>query len=303
MAQRYKSKKSKRTRKNRAGRMILSILFLCVISALVGFYGVKFMLSGNEKPISAEASGSDEEQSTEISDMLEIKPDEIQEDETREEKIENQVETGIENENIKPGMKTGQINLNLYAYQIGGFSTRENAEKFLVELNEKDEAGIIVEENNFKVLNAVYIDGDLGGYFKNAAMNIADDAFLYRIEKTIEFQYEAEKEKEALSCVKDYENAISLIGDFQSDYVGYLNSDLTRDDFIETASLNLDALENMKPRLDQLDSDGVFFEGLGVWYESVEEVLRKVAESKNEEFMDDLSKLYLDGIERAEGGL
>ena len=313
MAQRYKSKRSKRSKKNRTGRMILSILFLCVISALVGFYGVKFMLSGNDKPVSAdadspsgevtEASGSDEEQGREISDMLEKKPDEIEEEEIGEEIIEDQVETGIGNENIKPGMKTGQINLNLYAYQLGGFSTRENAEKFLGELNEKDEAGVILEENNFKVLNAVYIDGDLGEYFKNAARNIADDAFLYRIEKTIEVQYEAEKEKEALSCVKDYESAISLIGDVQSDYVGYLNSDLPRDDFIETASVNLDALESMKPRLDELDSEGVFFEGLGAWYESVEEVLRKAAVTENEEFMDDLSKLYLDGIERAEGGL
>ncbi|PLX34122.1 MAG: hypothetical protein C0604_02205, partial [Clostridiales bacterium] len=128
MAQRYKSKRSKRSRKNRTGRMILSILFLCVISALVGFYGVKFMLSGNDKPISAdadspsgevtEASGSDEDQVREISDMLEKKPSEIEEEEIGEEILDDQVETGIGNENIKPGMKTGQINLNLYAYQL-----------------------------------------------------------------------------------------------------------------------------------------------------------------------------------------
>ncbi len=300
MAQRYKRKRS---RKNRSGRIILSILFLCVISALVGFYGVKFMLSGNEKPISAEASGSDEEQSREISDMLEIKPDEIQEDETREEKIEDQVETGIENENIKPGMKTGQIDLNLYAYQLGGFSKRENAEKFLGELDDKGEAGIIVDGNNFKVLNIVYADSALDEYFKNAARDIADDAFLYRIEKTVEFSYEEDNEEDALACVKDYESMISMIGEVQSDYVAYLNSNLKLGDFKETANNKLDELESMRLRLDDLDSAGFIFEGIDDWHESVEEVLLKVAETENEGFMDDLSELYIEGIEGVEGGL
>ncbi|HKL11340.1 MAG TPA: hypothetical protein VJ990_07830 [Clostridia bacterium] len=301
MAQRYKNKRSKRSRKNRSGRIILSILFLCVISALVGFYGVKFMLSGNEKPISAEAelasgeetaaSGAHEEQGMEISDLLEKTTGENQEDE-----IEEPVETVIEDGNKQVGMKTEQINLKLYAYQLGGFSTRENAENFLGELNESGEFGTIVEENNFKVLNVVYADVALNEYFKNAAKDIADDAFLYRIEKTIEVSYEADKEKEALSCVEDYESAISIIGDVQSDYVGYLNSNLTRENFVETVSVNLAAVESLKLRLEDLDSGGVFFDGLGAWYESLEKVLKKVAETENKDCMDDLSELYLNGI-------
>jgi len=55
-------------------------------------------------------------------------------------------------------------------------------------------------------------------------------------------------------------------------------------------------VESLKLRLEDLDSGGVFFDGLGAWYESLEKVLKKVAETENKDCMDDLSELYLNGI-------
>jgi len=298
MAQRYKSKTSKRKKRSRRGRFIFSILFLCLISALLGFYGVKFMLLGSENLNPAEEtgeeitnSGDDEEQATEVSDMIKKPFEEIEEVDTA-----KPLQTDSEDVSKQSEVKFKQVSVNLYAYQLGSFSTRENAEKFLLELEKKGERGTILEDKNFKVLNFVYADSALGEYFKKDAKNIADDAFLYSVEKTTEFSYESEKEKKAIGCINDYERALSIIGEAQSDYVAYLKSNLSREELVETSSMKLNELESMKKRLEDFDSGGVFFPGLIDWYESSIAVLAKIPEMEKQEGINDLSDIFINGI-------
>jgi hypothetical protein len=302
MAQRYKGKTNKRNKRNKASRIILTILVLCVLSALIGFYGVKFMLGGNDKAEIATPSGAMSDASPE-EELYEEPEAEAQEIEGKEiDKIderESEEETpkvDADDRNSQIEKKTKQINVNLYAYQLGGFSSIENAQTFLKELKENGEFGVVLKENNFKVLNFVYRNSALGEYFKGLAKGITDDAFLFKIERIIQVSYPENVEEESLVCIKDYERALSIIGEIQTDYIDYLNSSMTREVLSGKITKGIAEIESMRQRVEKLDSDDVFLESLGAWYESLGKAFQKAAGLSDGSCMVDLSELYINGI-------
>jgi hypothetical protein len=309
MAQRYKGKKNKTNKINKTCRIILAILILCVLSALIGFYGVKFMLHGNDKAESIETSGEasslssaeelDEEPEAEVPEIEGKEPDKIDEREI----VEEIEKVDADDRDLQIEKKTKEINMNLYAYQLGGFSSVENAETFLGELKENGEFGVILKANNFKVLNFVYRNSALGEYFKDLAKKIVGDAFLVKIERTIQVSYPENEEEKSAVCIKDYERALSIIGEIQTGYIDYLNSSLTREALSEKTTKGIAEIESMQQRVEKLDSDDVFLGSLGAWYESLEKVFREAAGLENGRCMADLSELYMNGIVSVQGGL
>ncbi|MBK5251623.1 MAG: hypothetical protein JJE29_03130 [Peptostreptococcaceae bacterium] len=280
MTKRYKDKRNKRNKRNKTSRIILTILILCVFSALIGFYGVKFMLAGNDKEETTQLS----EPVSELS-LVEEFDEELEAKET--EKVD------ADDRDLQIEKKTKQINVNLYAYQLGGFSSIENAETFLKELKENGEFGVILKENNFKVLNFVYENSALGEYFKGVAKEIVGDAFLFKIERTIQVSYPENEEEKSVVCIKDYERALSIIGEIQTGYIDYLNSNLTREALSGKIIKGIAEIESMRQRVEKLDSDDIFIGSLGAWYESLGKAFQKATGLEYRSFMADLSELYM----------
>lgn len=293
MAKRYKSKKKKT---NKTSRIIIAILILCVLSALIGFYGVKFMLGGNDNSKSTQTS----EEASDLSPLEE--PDaetesempEIVEEDGQDDEQDGLEETDkADDRDSQMEKKTEQINVNLYAYQLGGFSSIENAEIFLEELKGNGEFGVVLKENNFKVLNFVYANSALNEYFKGIAKEIVSDSFLFKIERTIGVSYPENEEEESVVCIKDYERALSIIGEIQTGYIDYLNSRLTREALSEKITKGIVEIESMRQRVEKLNSDDIFLGSLGAWYESLGKAFQEAAGLEDRSFMEDLSELYM----------
>lgn len=305
MAQRYKRK---RKSKNKTARIALVILILCILSALIGFYGVKYIVKGSGNPDQTEKGGeiSDANTVNEIGDepKVEMPPlDENKEEEKDKDEQIEETEKDQDNDNVGITQKTKNVEITLYAYQLGGFSQMENAEAFLSELKKNGAWGMVYKSGNYKVLSYVFKSNELSEYFKDIAIGIASDSFVFKIEKNIQISYSEEEEDNVLVCINDYKNALSIISELQSEYMDYLNSYEGYSSFNEKIIKGISEIEIMRTRVGKLESDDAFIVGLDGWYESIENAFEKSNESKDLSFMENLSELYLNGIKGVQGGL
>lgn len=305
MARRHRKKNS------RIARRIISILVLCLLSALIGFYGIKFILTrgpGNAEESPAPVNGQEAEAPLH-EDKAELFPHEETEvahgpetpvDADTEE--DSQTDTRTE-EPAEPEMAVREVNLRLYAFQLGSFTTLQNAERFLKSIEEGGNEGVIWHSDYYRVLHMIYRDPAMEEFFKTASSGIVPEAFRYTIERTIEVSYNAGDENLVSERLGDYEKAYALLGALQVDYAAYVDGSMEAGRFSDAKTRLHDEIEAMGAKLGSAGEAGDLDARLKQWYDAVRLKLEENFEMEGWDKWDDLSELYTEGFASLEEGI
>ena len=160
----------------------LIMIFLPILSIIIGYFGVKFYLLSNNNfndSIDLNKPGVEEiiENEDENEDEENFESDEDSETTTVEE-TENNTDNSSTNKKITSRIK----NISFYSIQVGSFSNNENAEEFKKELADEGYYAYILENQNFKVFVSASDERENLEDSLEAVKSFSPDAFVKRID-------------------------------------------------------------------------------------------------------------------------
>jgi hypothetical protein len=185
----------------------LVMIFLPILSILIGYFGVKlYLLSNNNFNDTIDSNRPGVEEIIEQDDNSADDPLTSEED-SNNDLGEN--ETTASEKRVT--QKIGPI--NYYSIQVGSFSNEENANEFRNELNEQGHFAYNLSDNNYKVFVAASFNKELLDEELTAVKEVSPDAFIKSISlESKSFSYtinETDYFKEVSNLISNQINSIN----------------------------------------------------------------------------------------------
>lgn len=297
MAQRYRKKR------NRTARKAMGVLLLCLLSALVGFYGVKAIMTGGQK--SPEAVSPPEEE--EIA-LVPIEQSPLQQETTLPADSPAEapsVPARDDSEDMEQIPEASETVLSVatkaYAWQLGSFSTRANAERFVDMIEGKGGTGLIMEKDGFKVVHRLYGSRALDDACGAAAKGLVQEAFKTSFEKQQSLTVPHEEADKVGGWLEAFRSVFDSIAPLEEAYMKREEGTLSEQALRESLKAFEGSLEDVRQRLEKEQAGEDVAGNLTAFYEACSSVL-SVESAGDKAPWDGLSDLYALGLHCLEEG-
>lgn len=298
MAQRYRKKR------NRTARKIMGVLLLCLLSALVGFYGVKAIMTGGQE--SPEAVSPPEEEESALG-PVEQSPSQQETTQPADPPADAPTVPAMDDpEEMEPEPPAASetvlsVTTKAYAWQLGSFSTRANAERFVDMIQGKGGTGLVMEKEGFKVVHRLYGSPSLDDAHGAAAKELVREAFKTSFERQWSVTVSPEEADKIGGWLEAFRSVFESIAPLEEAYAKREEGTLSEQALAERLKAFERSLEDVRRRLEAEQAGEDVARNLMAFYEDCSSVL-SVERAGEKAPWEDLSDLYTLGLNCLEEG-